>query len=126
MKKWRTPNRPTHDITQPFNSGIVNIFTTTDTARPGYRPMETLTPLVSLRYEERKLGVQRYYSAQQNQIQIERVIRVPRPGIRINNQDIAVTEDGTQYRIDLVQAVEDVYPASLDLTLVRFRQEETE
>lgn len=50
-----------------------------------------------------RLGIQRYYSGRQNQVQIERVIRVPRyPGV--TNQDVATTEDGTTYRIDLVQS----------------------
>lgn len=123
MQKWKAPGRPNHEITQPFNSGIVNIFTIKDTARPGYRPIAELTPLLSLRYQERKLGIQRYYEGRQNQIEIERVIRVPQSNTRITNQDIAVTEDGSEYRIDLVQAVEDIYPPCWDLTLARIEQE---
>ncbi len=68
------------------------------------------------------MGIQRYYAAQQNQIQIERVIRVQR-GIAVDNQNVAVTEDGHQYRIDLVQAVMDVYPPSLDITLAKIDHE---
>lgn len=123
MTKWKAPGRPVHEVTQPFNSGIVNIFTVRDSAAPGYRPVEELTPLISLRYQERKLGIQRYYEGRQNQTEIERVIRVPKGNTRITNQDVAVTEDGTRYRIDLVQAVEDVYPPCYDLTLARFTQE---
>ena len=74
-----------------------------------------------LRYEEQRLGIQRYYNAMQNQIQVERVIRVPRAG-QITNQDVAETEDGQRYRIDLVQAVQDVWPPCLDLTLARYSQ----
>ena len=122
MKKWKAPRRPENEISQPFNSGIVNIFSVTDAAAPGYRPVRTLTPVVSLRYQEQKLGIQRYFEGKQNQIEIERVIRVPQCGIRITNQHVAVTEDGTEYRIDLVQAVEDIYPKCLDLTLERYEQ----
>ena len=35
---------------------------------------------------------------------------------------MAITEDGEQYRIDLVQTVTDVYPPSMDLTLARIEQ----
>ena len=64
---------------------------------------------------------QRYYEGRQNQAQIERVLRVPRvPGV--SSQDVAVTEDGKQYRIDLVQTTIDVFPESMDLTLLRIEQ----
>ena len=59
----------------------------------------------------------------QNQIQVERVIRVPRAG-QITSQDVAETEDGRCYRIDLVQTVDGVWPPSQDLTLVKYQQEE--
>ena len=120
---WKTPYRPSNEITQDYNDGVVSIYAVKDTARPGYQPVPTLVQpaKIVLRYEERRLGIQRYYEALQNQIQIERVIRVPRAG-RVTNQDAAVTEDGRQYRIDMVQTVDGIYPPSVDLTLVKFQQ----
>ena len=121
---WRAPTRPRdNEITQAYNDGIVSIYAVTDAARPGYQPQPKLVqpPKAVLRYEEQRLGIQRYYAAQQNQIQVERVLRTPRYG-QITNQDVAVTEDGRQYRIDLVQSVPDVWPASQDLTLARIVQ----
>ncbi len=54
-------------------------------------------------------------------MQVERVIRTQlRPGV--SPQCIAVTEDGTQYGIELMQRLQDVYPPSMDLTLVRIEQ----
>ena len=54
-------------------------------------------------------------------MQVERVIRTQtRPAV--SPQCIAVTEDGTQYGIELVQQLQDVYPPSMDLTLVRIEQ----
>lgn len=88
----------------------------------GYQPVEELKPKISLHYDERKLGVQRHYAAMQNQIKVERVIRVQNAA-PITSQDIAITEDGCKYRIDLVQDVLSVYPRSLDLTLVAYKQE---
>ena len=37
--------------------------------------------------------------------------------INISTQDVAITHDGKQYRVDTVQAVQGVYPPSLDLSL---------
>lgn len=118
---YQRPNRPTHDITQPFNSGIVKIYALTNIAVPGYAPKMALKEKVTLRYEEMRLGINRYYQAMQNNIQIERVIRCPRWG-NVTNQDVAITEDGKQYRIDLIQSVDDVYPACIDVSLTKIEQ----
>lgn len=114
MKK---PFRPNADVTQSFSDGMVTVYSVADKAKAGYKPVEKLTFKVKLPYEEQRLGVQRYYSAKQNQIEIERVIRVPISNVKISNQDVAETEDGVKYRIDLVQAVKGVFPPSADLTL---------
>lgn len=120
---WKAPYRPKSDneITQNFCDGIVKIYSVTDGAQPGYQPRPVLALKCTLRYEEQRLGIRRYYIGRQNQIQIERVIRTPRYG-NVTNQDIAVTEDGKQYGIDLVQSVSDVYPVSQDITLAKIEQ----
>ena len=120
---WKSPCRPRSDgrVTQGFEDGIVTICTVEDAAKPGYQPKQQLAAKIKLRYEERRLGIQRYYEGRQNQAQIERVLRVPKAP-NVSSQDIAVTEDGKQYRIDLVQATTDVFPESMDLTLLRIEQ----
>lgn len=118
---WKAPNRPDNKISQSFNDGLVTVYEQTDTAAPGYQPKPVLEKKVALRYEERKLGIQRYYAAAQNQQRIERVLRVPKTAI-VNVQDIAITEDGRKYRIELVQLAPDVYPPCVDLTLSRVEQ----
>ena len=115
---WKAPNRPRNEISQTYNDGVVIICDIVDVSEPGYAPKEELLPKYKLGYEERQMGVQRYYAAQQSQIQIERVIRIQR-GIAIDSQNVAITEDDHQYRIDLIQAVQDVYPPSLDVTLAK-------
>ena len=117
---WTAPYRPANEVTQDYNDGIVTIYAAADSAQPGYQPKPTLTKKYALRYDEQRVGIQRYYEAMQNQVQVERVLRVPR--VKITNQDIAETEDGVKYRIDLVQTVDLVYPPSLDLTLTRYEQ----
>lgn len=118
----KLPFRPDdRRITQSYRDGVVRIYTVTDAAQPGYQPKPALTLAETLFYQERRVGLQRYYSSKQAQVQVERVIRTQtRPAV--NPQCIAVTEDGTQYGIDLVQQLQDVYPPSMDLTLVRIEQ----
>lgn len=116
------PFRPGNEISQSYNSGILTVYRVTDGARPGFAPAPVLTPPgIRLRYEELKLGLTRYYEARQNQVMIEMVVRVPK-GPDISTQDVAVTQDGRQYRIDLVQLADGVWPPSLDLTLAKPEQ----
>ena len=118
---WKAPNRPTHEVTQSYNDGVVTVWRLEDVAKPGYQPVKKLVPKEKLLYEERALGLSRYYAGRQNQVEIQRVIRVQyRPGV--SSQDVAVTQDGRQYRIDLVQRVQDVFPPSMDLTLAKVEQ----
>lgn len=119
----KTPFRPDdRRITQSYRDGVVRIYTVTDGAAPGYQPRPVLAPLLeTLFYQERRVGLQRYYAGRQAQVEVERVIRTQlRPAV--NPQCVAVTEDSVQYGIELVQQVQDVYPPSMDLTLVRIEQ----
>ena len=119
---WQKPYRPKGEITQPYNDGILTVYAVSDAAPAGYQPVAQLTKKVVLRFEARALGINRYYAGRQNQIKIERVLRVPRR-IDVSTQDIVTTSGSeTAYRIDLIQAVTDVYPPSMDLTLVRYQQ----
>lgn len=113
---WRAPNRPTHEVSQTYNDGVVTVYRVTDSAKPGDMPVIDTEQYAVLHYEERMLGVTRYYAAAQAMARVERVIRVQRRA-GINAQMLAITEDGRKYRIDLVQTVQDVFPPSLDLTL---------
>ena len=120
---WKAPYRPgtENGVTQNFCDGVVKIYSVTDGAQPGYQPQPVLALKCTLRYEEQRLGIQRYYTGRQNQIQIERVLRVPRVP-NVTNQNVAITQDGKKYRIDWVQPLTDVYPPSMDLTLVKYEQ----
>lgn len=121
----KVPFRPDNEISQTFNSGVCTVYAQKDTARPGYKPRPELERKAFLRYEEQRLGLTRYYSARQNNVEVERVLRVPKgPAFSTPNpQDVVRTENGNFYRIDMVQTVPGVWPASLDLTLVRFEQD---
>lgn len=115
---WKAPYRPRREISQTYNDGIVAVYTVTDAAEPGEMPRKALSLKIKLNYEERRLGITRYYQAQQNNVSVEKIVRVPRHA-EITNQDVAITEDGKQYRIDMVQTAEDVFPPSYDLTLAK-------
>lgn len=120
---WKAPTRPRQsEITQNYNDGVVSIYSVKDVAQPGYQPVPQRTLKITVRYEEQRLGIQRLYSGRQNMVEIERVIRIPIAG-KVDNQDIAVTEDGREYRIESVQSAVDVYPMSLDIALTKIVQE---
>lgn len=117
----KVPDKPNGKISRSFCDGIVKIYATEDAAQPGYTPEIKKTFKAALPYEERRLGIQRYYMAEQNQIQVQRVVRVPR-GVKITSQDVAETEDGETYRINKVQAVTEGMPPALDLELAVYTQ----
>ena len=99
----------------------MTIYAVTDAARPGYKPTQKPKKKIALRYDEQRLGINRAYLGRQNQVQIERVIRVPHTG-KVSPQDIVITEDGKKYRVDLIQIADGIYPTSDDLTLSRIEQ----
>ena len=119
---WKAPGRPEHKLTQSYNDGMLTVYAVSDEAAPGRQPVRRLAELVKLPYETRRVGIQRYYAAAQNQTKVQRVLRVPHSGKPVTNRCLADTEDGSRYRIDLVQFVPDVYPPSDDLTLVAYEQ----
>ncbi len=117
---WKAPNRPNKQISQTFNDGLISVYAAVDAAEKGEKPKIELIPKITLRYCERRLGIERYYKGRQNQIDISRVVRTQRRE-EVNNQDIAIIS-GVQYRIDMVQHVFDVYPECMDITLAKIEQ----
>lgn len=112
---WRQPNRPNHKISESFNDGVISLFSTEDIAIVGRAPVKELTLIYTLHFAEKRVGVTRYYQARQAQVEVDRVVRIQYvPGIHTN---IIAKINGKEYRIDQIQAVENVYPKCLDLTL---------
>lgn len=126
MKGWCTfmrknPTRHKHEVTQTYNSGTLTVFDVSDAAEPGHQPVEQLTPKGVLRYEERRLGMNRLYAARQVQVELARVVRTPyRP--EVSPQDVVIDQWDKVYRIDAVQLALDVFPPSMDLSLSRTEQ----
>ncbi len=77
-----------------------------------------------LRFEERVVGVKRYFAAAQAQVEINRLIRVPH-GPDISPHDFVVIGAGDslhQYQIVQVQKIPDTLPPSNDITLKQVEQ----
>ena len=107
--------------TQSFNDGVVLIYNVVDAAQPGGMPVEALTLKQSLRYHERTVGLQRFYTGKQASVDIKYVLRCPR--VRdISTQDVAIPVDGKQYAIELIQYPEDIEPPVMDITLKEIAQ----
>ncbi|HBV85762.1 MAG TPA: hypothetical protein DEF42_03685 [Desulfosporosinus sp.] len=105
--------------TQTFNDGILNIYSVGNIAQAGNKPKEGLTlKLGNLHYEERTVGMGRFWTAKQAKVKIDRLLRVPRFQ-NVSSQDIAIPNDGRQYEIKQVQYPPDVYPPAMDLSLER-------
>lgn len=104
---------------QTFNDGVVNIYSVGNIAAPGNMPKEGLTLKVgSLRYKERTVGMNRFWAAMQNQTRVDLMLRVQRLR-NISPHDVAIPNDGEQYKIIQVQYPEDVEPSVMDLSLER-------
>lgn len=101
-----------------FNDGLVRIYAVEDVAAPGKRPVQGLTKKAVLRYHARTVGLRRYYTAKQDNVRVDMVLRVPRRPA-VSAQDIVIPNDGLQYEIKLVQYPENVEPPVMDLTLTR-------
>lgn len=107
--------------TQSFNDGVVSVYAVSNTAQSGDMPSETITLKQTLRYHERTVGLTRFFAAKQANVEIKYVLRCPM--LRdISAQDIAIPNDGKQYRIVQVQYPEDVDPPVMDLSLEKLSQ----
>ncbi|MDL2318219.1 hypothetical protein LJC74_03870 [Eubacteriales bacterium OttesenSCG-928-A19] len=105
--------------TQIFNDGTCAIYAVSNGAAPGAKPVPVLVVKHGLlRYAERMVGMSRFWGARQNNVQIDKLIRVARIA-DASTQDIAALEDGNQYAILQIQAVQDVEPPCMDLSLQR-------
>lgn len=120
---WKAPYRPNNNVTQPYNDGVIFVFTVENVAEPGDMPKESLVLKEKLRFESQRLGINRLYMSKQNQAEIEAVLRVPALN-DVSNQDIVIVngDEEKQYTIESVQAVVDVWPQSMDIALRRIEQ----
>lgn len=101
---------------QTFNDGVVKIYNSIDSASPGDMPGEALSLKETMRYHERTVGITRQSAAKQDNAEIKYVLRCPLRR-NVSAQDVAIPNDGKQYKIWAVQIPEDIEPPAMDLTL---------
>jgi hypothetical protein len=71
----------------------------------------------ALHYEERIVGMSRFWAASQDNTKIERLLRTPKR-MNVMRGDAAIPIDGLQYEIKQIQYPRDA-PLSMDLSLER-------
>lgn len=96
------------------DGGILTLYTLTDTAEPGLKPVEKLVPVGTAFYFERTVGVTRAYSAMAANQRIDKLVRAYNTDVPVDASYV-ILEDGNQYRINLKQKQGD----DVDLTLER-------
>lgn len=118
---------------QTFNDGLAKIYYKKDVAEPGeFENLQTVVRYAGLPYEERRVGITRFYQGKQAGVEIDRVIRCPRRD-DVHAQDVILDVScNTQYTIEQVQVVTDLDPPSMDISLIfrtnpiKFAEEEPE
>lgn len=101
---------------QSHNDGVVKIYSVENISAPPDMPKEGLALKHTLRYKERTVGLTRANIAEQVGVTVAYVLRVPR--LRdVSAQDVAIPNDGKQYRIRRVTYPEDIHPPVMDLEL---------
>lgn len=103
---------------QTYNDGICKISTVGNVAEAGEMPQDGLTLKHTLRYEERTVGMSRYWVAMQAHSKIHLLLRMPQVR-NVTDRDVVVLPDGEQYSIKQIQYPKDVQPPSMDLSLER-------
>lgn len=101
---------------QSHNDGTVRIYNVANIAKPPDLPKEKLELKATLRYKERTVGLTRTNIAEQSGVKVAYVLRCPRQRA-VSAQDVAIPNDGKQYRIRRVTYPEDIYPPVMDIEL---------
>jgi len=103
--------------TQTYNDGVLDIYLVGNVSQEGNMPVDKLTLKTGkVRFENRIVGMTRFWTARQAMARIDKMVRVPK--LKISTQDVAYI-DGEQYRIIQTQDKDDVNPLSMDLSLER-------
>lgn len=103
-----------------FNDGIAHIYTVENAALSGDEPVDKLTDLRIVRFENRTIGAVRFFTAKQADAKLDRMIMIPN-GIKVSPQDVVIlaSEDENQYRIEQVQTKTDTRPHTKLISLRR-------
>lgn len=98
---------------ETFNDGYCSICNIDEDGNAGVEK-------AGIRFQERTVGIKRYYEAMTNKVQIDRLIRIPyQPWM--TTEYLAVI-DGQVYGLMQVQTIPDTMPKTNDLSLHLTRQ----
>jgi len=100
---------------QTFNDGVISVYSI-ESVDNGSETLELKQK--NLRFNERTVGINRYYRAKQDNVEITKVIRTPRLQ-KISTQDVVRFLNGEQYYIRRIVPPENVTPPCWDLSLER-------
>lgn len=89
-----------------FDDGIIKVYSVSNGSEPGEVPAKVLATPVLFYFHEESLGVTRYFEALKAGQLIEKVISIPWPA-EISVNQIVVFEDGSQFKIRMVQYEKD-------------------
>ena len=103
--------------TQTFNSGTAQFYSVENIAPPGALPKDGIRYKGTLRYDERTVGIKRYYTAMQSNTRVDALIRCPRRE-EITPQDVTVLR-GLQSRVVQIQYPKEAVPPVMDISLER-------
>ena len=105
-----------------FDDGILKIYSLENTAEKGDKPKEQLVYKSSFYFGYDELGITRYYTALTNNQRIECVVNIELdPNVRV--LDVVEFEDGSLFRIQLLQRKKEDGLIYLKLSLERLNDE---
>lgn len=100
-------------IFETFNDGVCSVCEIDEDGNAGKGK-------VAIRFQERTVGIKRYYEAMTNKVQIDRLIRIHWQSWM--STEYMVIIDGKTYEIVQVQTIPDALPKCNDVSLRLVRQ----
>lgn len=106
-----------------LDAGIAEILRRTSDDPDGNLPSDRKEVIYRSYYGERTIGITRYYTAKQNNVRVDKLIRILRhePGIEILTDDLCRISDHMVYRIVQAQYLRDEESGAdcIDISLER-------
>lgn len=103
--------------TQTYNDGLLKISSVKDISLLDVMVTSNLTDShTGIRYEDRTVGMSRFWQASQSDVKIARLLRCQKIS-DVTALDVVTTEDGQSYKIEQIQYPKGIDPPSMDLSL---------
>ena len=111
-------------IDEHFDDGLLKVYETKDVSGAGeFENLQTTLKHAGIRHQIRDpVGFNRFVQNKQIDVEISKLLRVQRIPLDASVYSVVELEDGTQYKIEQIQEIVDVYPPCLDLSLSVVKQ----